>query len=139
MSEMNNYCQLCSVSVQDHVSKSPFSTLEDMMRKIAITVSALALMGFAVPAMAHGSDNGWDNGWQSPHDQLHDQLDEQHNDIHDQLNYEHAQAHEEGLTPWEHAQLHRDLAWQHQNADRQIRREHRRAHRWSQWNSWYGY
>src|SRR6266852_2296802 len=94
------------------------------MRKFAMTVSALALLGFGAPAMAHG----WDGGWESPHDQEHEWLDQQHQDIHDQLDAEHAAAHEEGLTPWEHAQLHRDLDWQHRHADRQIRREHNRWH-----------
>jgi hypothetical protein len=135
---MNDRCRLGSPVVQPQKPTSRFSVVEDWMRKLAITVSALALLGFGAPAMAHGWDGG-DGGWESPHDRQHDRLDQRHDNVHEQLDEEHAEAHEEGLTPWEHAQLHRDLAYQHESADRQIRREHRREHRRSGWERRWNY
>lgn len=91
------------------------------MRKIALTaISAVALLGFAAPAMAH-------DRW-SRHDHQHEQLADEHDDVHDRLDQEHAEAHEEGLSPWEHRQLHRELRYDHAQADYQIARQHQREH-----------
>ena len=91
------------------------------MQKIAlIAVSAVAMLGFAAPAMAHDQ-------W-SRHDRQHERLADEHDNVHDQLGEEHAAAHEEGLSPWEHHQLHRELRYQHERADYQIARQHQNQH-----------
>jgi hypothetical protein len=47
---------------------------------------------------------------------------------HDQLNAIHNQAHEEGLSPWEHERLHRQLDRAHDRADGNIEAEHELQH-----------
>ncbi|CAN5284604.1 hypothetical protein BH10PSE14_BH10PSE14_20480 [soil metagenome] len=96
------------------------------MRKIIfVAASAVAVLGFSVPAMAQD--------WQGRHDWQHDRLDQRHDDVHDQLDEEHDEAHEQGLSPWGHAQLHRDLQYQHEDADYRMQLQHRREHQREEW------
>ena len=95
------------------------------MRKVILTAaSAIAVAGFAAPAMAHPDDG---------HDEEHEQLNDQHDEAHDDLDYEHAEAHAQGLSPWEHYQLHRYLDAKHDWEHEQLRSEH---HRWHNYNDW---
>ncbi|WP_295638278.1 hypothetical protein [Novosphingobium sp.] len=98
------------------------------MRNVTMTVlAAVAMLGFAAPALAHENDRN------SRHDWQHDRLDQRHDDVHDRLDDEHADAHDYGLSPWEHRQLHRQLAYDHDRADARIARDHRREHRRDDW------
>ena len=93
-----------------------------MRRLLATTVSAAAMIAFAIPAVAHPTNS---------HDAQHQQIDQQHADVHDQLDQAHQDAHDQGLTPEEHDRLHQDLQYQHDQADRQIAREHQRQHQYN--------
>lgn len=96
------------------------------MRKLVLMVaSTIALAGFAAPASAHPYDDA--------HYDEHERLNDQHDAIHDDLDQEHVEAHEEGMTPWEHRQLHRYLDQKHDWEDEQLRRKHRRWHNRNDW------
>ena len=102
------------------------------MRKLAMTaIGAMAMIGFATPALAHNDE------WNSRHDWQHDRLGQRHDNVHDQLEEEHDEAHDQGLGRWEHRQLHRELQYQHAEADYRIAREHQRQHRRNDWRRRY--
>ena len=93
-----------------------------MRRMILSAIGSAALMGFAIPAIAH-PEHGDDQ-----HAEQHQQLDEQHQDVHQQLEAIHNDAHEEGLTPYEHERLHRQLDQAHAQADHNIALQHYYQH-----------
>ena len=88
------------------------------MKTLAIAlVGAVALSCFSMPAMA-----------QSVHDEDHEELDAEHGAVHDQLGAIHQEAHEDGLTPWEHQRLHQQLGRAHERADTNIEYQHELEH-----------
>ena len=88
------------------------------MKTLAIALTgAVALSCFSVPAMA-----------QSVHDEDHQELDGEHAAVHGQLGAIHEEAHEEGVTPWEHQRLHEQLARAHERADTNIEYQHEIEH-----------
>lgn len=104
------------------------------MRKLAMTaIGAIAMLGFAAPALAHENDRN------SRHDWQHDRLEQRHDNVHDRLDDEHAEAHDEGLIPSDHRQLHRELAYEHDRADARVARDHRLEHRDDWQRREYGY
>jgi hypothetical protein len=106
--KLNDRCKSASCLVQQRDHKSRVIGKEDMMRNIVFTaLGAAAMFAFAAPAMAQDQ---WDY------------------DVHDQLDQQHADAHDEGLSPWEHRQLHRELRYEHAQADYQIARQHQQEH-----------
>lgn len=98
------------------------------MRKLALTaLGAIAVLGFAAPAMAH------ENDWNSRHDWQHDRIEQRHDNVHDRLDDEHYEAHDYRLSGRDHRALHRDLRYEHERADYRISQEHRREHRLHDW------
>ena len=88
------------------------------MKTLAIALAgAVALSCFSVPAMA-----------QSVHDEDHEELDAEHGAVHDQLGAIHQEAHEDGLTPWEHQRLHQQLGRAHERTDTNIEYQHELEH-----------
>lgn len=88
------------------------------MKTLAMVLAgAVAAGSFSVPAMA-----------QSVHDEDHEELDAEHADVHDRLAAIHEEAHEEGLTPWEHQRLHERLSRAHERADTNIEYQHELEH-----------
>lgn len=97
------------------------------MRSSVFTVlSGVAMLGFAMPAMAHPNDG---------HQDQHEQINEQHSDVHDQVDAIHEDAHEQGISRYEDQQLHRQLERAHARADGNLEAQHYYQHQ----NDRYGY
>ena len=97
------------------------------MRSTVFTVlSGVAMLGFAVPALAHPNDS---------HQDQHEQINEQHADVHDQVDAIHEDAHEQGISRYEDQQLHRQLERAHARADGNLEAQHYYQHQ----NDRYGY
>ena len=93
------------------------------MRSLIFTaLSGAALLGFSAPAMAHPNDGD------DEHEEQHQQLDEQHGDVHDQVGAIHDEAHEQGLSWYQHQHLHRDLDRAHANAHGNLEAQHYYQH-----------
>ncbi len=90
---------------------------------------AVAMLGFAAPAFAHGDDD---------HDQYHQELGQEHELQHEQLDMQHQQEHMREAE--EHARLHAegwgDDPFSHWLMHRRVAREHRMEHmrEWLQHN-----
>lgn len=116
--QINAGCKLPSSAIQPSRRRPCTDEMEDVMKKLAMTLAgAVAVSFFSVPAMA-----------QSVHDDDHEQLDAEHAAVHDQLGEIHQEAHEDGLTPWEHQRLHEQLARAHERTDTNIEYQHELEH-----------
>lgn len=104
-----------------------------MTRLILTALGSAALLGFAVPAMAHPNDGD------DEHDQQHEELGQQHQDIHEELGAIHDDAHAQGLSWYEHQRLHQQLDRAHANADYNVQMQHYYQHQNDQYrNGGYG-
>ena len=79
------------------------------MRVLAMVLAGFFPLAFSAPALA-----------QSVHDEGHDESDADHATVHGQLGAVHEEAHEEGVSPWEHQRLHQQLGRAHERADTNI-------------------
>ncbi len=95
-----------------------------------VLAGAVAVSCFSVPAMA-----------QSVHDEDHEQLGDQHTDVHGELGAIHQEAHEDGLSPWDHQRLHQQLGRAHERADTNIEYQHELEHQSQAYQNrgYYGY
>jgi len=95
------------------------------MKTLAIIAAGLvSVIGLSVPAMAQEAP-------QTAHEGDHDELNGEHGTVHRQLGAIHEDAHEDGLSPWEHQQLHGELGRAHERADTNIDYQHELYYRYS--------